>query len=129
MLEKSRNAGDIPILTGNLKVDWIDFPPEDILEQFTTLKEGILRGVFRQKAAAAWFGCRAEKAQVTVLLPGQLDVYSWLAKIDSMSHSWPKSCTVGKFQVDDLQVKTFHLHPNSPELDTCGSRYGPIGAL
>ena len=96
--------------TGSSKVDWIDFPLEDILEQFTTRKEGILRGVFRQKAAAAWFGCRAEKAQVTVLLPGQLDVYSWLEKIDIMSHSWPKSCTVGKFQVDDLQVKTFHLH-------------------
>ena len=27
-----------------------------------------------------------------------------------MSHSWPKSCTVSKFQVDDLQARTFHLH-------------------
>ncbi len=80
------------------------------MEQFTTLKEGVLRGVFRQKAAAAWFGCRAEKAQVTVLLPGQLDVFSWLEKIDSVSHSWPKSCIVGKLQLDDLQTRTFHLH-------------------
>ena len=38
--------GEIPT---KLKVDWIDFPLDDILEQFTTLKEGILRGVFRQK--------------------------------------------------------------------------------
>ena len=97
---KMDRGGDIPTLTGKLKVDWIDFPADDILEQFTTLKERILRGVFRQKAAAAWFGCRAEKAQVTVLLPGQLGVYSWLEKIDSMSHSWPKSCIVGKLQVD-----------------------------
>ena len=81
---------DGDILTGKLKVDWIDFPVGDILEQFTTLKEGILR----QKAAAAWFGCRAEKAQVTVLLPGQLDV----------------SCIVGKLQVDELEARTFHLH-------------------
>ena len=101
--------GDIPTLTGKLKVDWIDFPLDDILEQFVTLKEGILRGVFRQKAAAAWFGCRAEKAQVTVLLPGELDATSWLEKIDSMSHSWPKSCTIGKFQAEKLQAKTFHL--------------------
>ena len=43
-------------------------------------KEGILRGVFRQKAAAAWFGCRAEKAQVTVLLPGELDATSMVGK-------------------------------------------------
>ena len=35
-------------------------------QQLTTLKEGILRGVFKQKAARAWFGCRAEKAQVTM---------------------------------------------------------------
>ena len=70
---KMDRDGEIATLTGKPKVD--------ILEQFTTLKEGILRGVFRQKAAAAWFGCRAEKAQVTVLLPGQLDVYySWLEK-------------------------------------------------
>ena len=70
--------------------DWIDFPLQDILRQFTTLKEGILRGVFRQKAAGAWFGCRAEKAQITVLLPGGSDLDSWLDKVDCMSHSWPK---------------------------------------
>ena len=90
----------LPTCTGKLKVDWIDFPLDDILEQFTTLKEGILRGVLRQKAAAAWFGCRAEKAQVTVLLPGGLDVNSWLDKVDCMSHSWPKSCNIGKMQAD-----------------------------
>ena len=83
--------GELPTLTGKLKVDWIDFPLDDILKQFTTLKEGILRGVFRQKAAAAWFGCRAEKAQITVLLPGGSDVSSCLDQVDCMSHSWPKS--------------------------------------
>ena len=90
---------------------WVEeLPFDDILEQFVTLKAGILRGVFRQKAAAAWFGCRAEKAQVTVLLPGELDATSWLEKIDSMSHSWPKRGTIGKFQVEELHAKTFHLH-------------------
>ena len=74
------------------------------------MKEGILQGVFRQKAAAAWFGCRAEKAQVTVLLPGAVDATSWLEKIDCMAHSWPKSCTIGKIQVEKLHAKTFHLH-------------------
>ena len=76
----------------------------------TTWIKWIVMCVFRQKAAAAWFGCRAEKAQVTVLLPGQLDVYSWLEKIDSMSHSWPKSGIFGKLQLEDLQPRTFHLH-------------------
>ena len=102
--------GELPTITGKLKVDWIDFPLDDILEQFTTLKEGILRGVFRQKAAAAWFGCRAEKAQVTVLLPGGPDVNSWLDQVDCMSHSWPKSCNIGKMQAEKVHAKTFHLH-------------------
>ncbi len=31
---KMDRDGDIPTLTGKLKVDWIDFPVEDILEQF-----------------------------------------------------------------------------------------------
>ena len=108
-------GGEIPTLTGKLKVDRIDFRLDDILEQFTTLKEGILRGVFRQKAAAvAWFGCRAEKAQVTVLLPGGLDVSSWLDKVDCMSHCWPKSCTIGKIA-------------SSPGPDTCGYHCGQTG--
>ena len=101
--------GDLPTLTGKLKVDWIDFPFDDILQQFTTLKEGILRGVFRQKAAAAWFGCRAEKAQITVLLPGGSDLSSWLDKVDCMSHSWPKSCNIGKMQVGKVHAKTFQF--------------------
>ena len=87
--------------------NWIDFPLDDILKQFTTL---ILRGVFRQKAAAAWFGCRAEKAQITVLLPGGSDASSWLDQVDCMSHSWPKSCNIGKMQADRVHAKTFHLH-------------------
>ncbi len=42
---------ELPTLIGKLKIDWLDFP---ILQQFTTLKEGILREVFKQKAARAW---------------------------------------------------------------------------
>ena len=102
--------GELPTLTGKLKVHWIDFPLDDILKQFTTLKEGILRGVFRQKAAAAWFGCRAEKAQITVLLPGGSDVNSRLDQVDCMSHSWPKSCNICKMPAEKVHAKTFHLH-------------------
>ena len=78
--------------------------------QHPSLKEGILRGVFRQKAAAAWFGCRAEKAQVTVMLRGGSDVNSWLDQVNCMSHSWPKSCNIGKMQAEKVHAKTFHLH-------------------
>ena len=102
--------GNLPALIGKLKVDWIDFPVDDILQQFTTLKEGILCGAFRQKAAGAWYGCRAEKAQITVLLPGGSDLSSWLDKVDCMSHSWPKSCNISQMQTGAVHAKTFHLH-------------------
>ena len=102
--------GQLPTLIGKVKIDWIDFPLDDILQQFTTLKEGILRGVFKQKAARAWFGCRAEKAQITVLLPGSCGLSSWMDKVDCMSHSWPKSFNIGKMQMGSVHAKTFHLH-------------------
>ena len=101
---------ELPTLIGKIKIDWLDFPVDDILEQFTTLKEGILRGVFKQKAARAWFGCRAEKAQITVLLPGDCDLSTWMDKVDCVAHSWPKSFNIGKMQMGAVQGKTFHLH-------------------
>ena len=101
---------NLPTLIGKLKIDWLDFPVDDILQQFTTLKEGILRGVFKQKAARAWFGCRAEKAQITVLLPGSCSLSEWSEKVDCMPHSWPKSCNIGRMQMGPVQANTFHLH-------------------
>ena len=41
---------NLPTLIGKLKIDWLDFPVDDIL-QFATLKDGTLRGVFKQQAA------------------------------------------------------------------------------
>ena len=66
-----------PTLIGKLKIDWLNFPVDDILRQFTTLKDGILRGVFKQQTARAWYGCRAEKAQVIFLLPGKCCYSTW----------------------------------------------------
>ena len=84
-------------------------PAKDITQQFSTLKEEILRGVFRQKAAAAfWLSCR--KSLNHGHFAWKAD--AWLNKTDAMSHSWPKSTTVGKFQVDDLISRTFHLYRN-----------------
>ena len=54
----------LPTLIGKLKIDWLDFPVDDILQEFTTLKEGILRGLFKQKAARAWFGSSPRELQL-----------------------------------------------------------------
>ena len=101
---------NLPTLIGKLKIDWLDFAVDDILQQFTTLKEGILRGVFKQKAARAWFGCRAEKAQVTVLLPGNCSFSEWTDMVDCMPHSWPKSFNIGRMLMGPIQAATFHKH-------------------
>ena len=101
---------ELPTLIGKLKIDWLDFPVDDILQQLTTLKEGILRGVFKQKAARAWFGCCADKAQITVLLPGSCSLSLWMDKVDCMAYSWPESFNIGKMQMGSVQAKTFHLH-------------------
>ena len=105
------------ISPGKLKIDWLDFPVDDILQQFTTLKEGILRGVFKQKAARAWFGCRAEKAQITVLLPGSCSLSEWSEKVDCMPHSWPKSFNIGRMQMGPVFTCTASLQGPG----TCGS--------
>ena len=101
---------------GKLKVDWIDFPVDDILEQFTTLKEGILRGVFRQKAAAAWFGCRAEKPRS---IPG------W-RKLIACRIAGLRAVLLASLMACRQQHSTSIA--SSPEPGTCGSQFGPIGA-
>ena len=42
------NRKNLPTFIGKLKIDWLNFPVHDILQQFTTLGDGILRGVFKQ---------------------------------------------------------------------------------
>ena len=56
------------------------------------------------------FGCRAEKAQVTVLLPGNCSFSEWTDMVDCMPHSWPKSFNIGRMQMGPVQANTFHMH-------------------
>ena len=58
---------------------------DDILQQFTALKDSVLRGVFKQQTARVWCGCRAEKAQVIVLLPGKCCYSTWSDLVGCMS--------------------------------------------
>ena len=54
---------NIRLLTGTIKVDWIQLPVEQYLAALPTLKQGVIAGVFRQKGAAPWEITRAEKLQ------------------------------------------------------------------
>ena len=100
---------NLPTFIGKLKIDWLNFPVDDILQQFTTLKDGILRGMFKQQTARTWYGCRAEKAQVIVLLPVRQYCYStWSDLVDCMPHSWPKSFNIGRMQISPITATSFH---------------------
>ena len=43
---------NIRLLTGTIKVDWIQLPVEQYLAALPTLKQGVIGGIFRQKDAA-----------------------------------------------------------------------------
>ena len=45
-------AGNLPTFIGKLKVDWIDFPLDDILQQFTTLKKEYYEGCLSKRQQA-----------------------------------------------------------------------------
>ena len=45
---------NIRMLTGTIKVDWIQLPVEPYLAALPTLQQGVIAGVFRQKGAAQW---------------------------------------------------------------------------
>ena len=40
---------NIRLLTGTIKVDWIQLPVEQYLAALPTLKQGVIAGVFKQK--------------------------------------------------------------------------------
>ena len=70
---------NIRLLTGTIKVDWIQLPVEQYLAMLPTLKQGVIAGVFRQKGAAPWGITRAEKLQLSVFLPNDLSLEEWYA--------------------------------------------------
>ena len=72
---------NIRMLTGTIKVDWIQLPVELYLAALPTLKQGVIAGVFRQKGAAPWGITRAEKLQLSVFLPNDLSLEDWYAGV------------------------------------------------
>ena len=51
---------------------------------------------------------RAEKAQITVLLPGSCSLSEWSEKVDCMPHS--QLAKKLRMQMGPVQANTFHLH-------------------
>ena len=61
-LMKSGAGVDVPLLAVSARVDWSDLPDETSTAKFAALGEGILWRVFKQRAAATWFGAPVPEA-------------------------------------------------------------------
>ena len=86
---------NIRMLTGTIKVDWIQLPVEPYLAALPTLQQGVIAGVFRQKGAAPWGCTKAEKLQLSVLLPNDLSLEDWYAEVYGLPTIWPEASMLG----------------------------------
>ena len=67
-LSRCDRESNIRMLTGTIKADWIQLPVERYLAALSTLRHGVIVGIFRNKGAAPWGITRAEKLQLSVFL-------------------------------------------------------------
>ena len=94
------------MLTGTIKVDWIQLPVEQYLAALPTLKQGVIAGVFRQKGAAPWGITRAEKLQLSVL---DLSLEDWYAGVYGLPTVWPEASMLGADNLRKVAGYDFHL--------------------
>eukprot|EP00434_Breviolum_minutum_P029069 symbB.v1.2.025714.t1/scaffold2509.1/size77380/1 len=100
---------NIRMLTGTIKVDWIQLPVELYLAALPTLKRGVIAGVFRQKGAAPWGITRAEKLQLSVFLPNDLSLEDWYAGVYGLPTVWPEASMLGADNLRKVAGYDFHL--------------------
>ena len=100
---------NIRMLTGTIKVDWIRLPVEPYLAALPTLQQGVIAGVFRQKGAAPWGITRAEKLQLSVLLPNDLSLEDWYAGVYGLPTVWPEASMLGADNLRKVAGYDFHL--------------------
>ena len=88
-----KSTRTLPILLANARVDWLGLEDEEITQNFSVLREGILRDVFSQRASSAWQGAQPQKLTVSLLLPGSGKADHWLDFLQSLRHFWPTLTT------------------------------------
>ena len=99
---------NIRLLTGTIKVDWIQLPVEQYLAALPTLKQGVIVGVFRQKGAAPWGITNAEKLQLSVFLPSELPLEDWYAGVYGLPTVWPEVSMMGADYLRKVAGYDFH---------------------
>eukprot|EP00434_Breviolum_minutum_P009685 symbB.v1.2.008526.t1/scaffold527.1/size293072/24 len=72
-------------------------------------RDGVIAGVFRQKGAAPWGITRAEKLQLSVLLPNDLSLEDWYAGVYGLPTVWPEASMLGADNLRKVAGYDFHL--------------------
>ena len=98
---------NIRLLTGTIKVDWIQLPVEQYLAASPTLKQGVIAGVFRQKGAAPW-GITNAELQLSVFLPNELSLEDWYAGVYGLPTVWPEVSMMGADHLRKVAGYDFH---------------------
>ena len=88
---------NIRLLTGTIKVDWIQLPVEQYLATLPTLKQGVIAGVFR-----------AEKLQLSVFPPNELSLEDWYAGVYGLPTVWPEVSMMGADNLRKVAGYDFH---------------------
>ena len=65
--------------------------------------------VFRQKGAAPWGITRAEKLQLSVLLPNDLSLEDWYAGVYGLPTVWPEASMLGADNLRKVAGYDFHF--------------------
>ena len=88
---------NIRLLTGTIKVDWIQLPVEQYLAALPALKQG-----------APWGITNAEKLQLSVFLPNELSLEDWYAGVYGLPTVWPEVSMMGADHLRKVAGYDFH---------------------
>ena len=98
-----------PLLTGQIRVDWLVLPVKDILAQLGYLKQGILGGTLKIKTASPWADLQTEKIQVSIFLPNDAEMEDWYKSASSIPMSWPEISSLKSDYMKRVHPSDFHV--------------------
>ena len=99
---------NIRLLTGTIKVDWIQLPVEQYLAALPTLKQGVIAGVFRQKGAALWGLLTRRSCNFQFFFPISVFLEDWYAGVYGLPTVWPEVSMMGADHLRKVAGYDFH---------------------
>ena len=98
---------EVPHVRCGIKLPDQSLNVEQLLPGFSTVYQGILRGVFRQQAGGAWFPCKTLKIHITVIMPQSSEPHHWFAAVGSREGSWPMELPNPRPLLRPVSLRTF----------------------